>query len=104
MTTRITMGEVVARDGDITAKVWFNTPGRKPPARPEHVWRVLNDADHPMTVADIVHALYGATLSPTHDPEWNRTRQQLYRLKMEGIVDSQYSTSGLALYWIKGRF
>ena len=104
MTVRITMKEAIARDGDITAKVWYNTAGRKPPARPEHVWRVLNDADHPMTVDEIVHALYGVTVSPNHDPEVNRTRQQLYRLKQQDIVESQISTKGLALYWIKGRF
>lgn len=101
---RITMKEVIARDGDITKKVWFKTPRRKPPARPEHVWRVLNDADHPMTIDEIVYALYGVTVSPNHDPEVNRTRQQLYRLKCRGILDSQISTTGLAIYWIKGRF
>lgn len=101
---RITLKEAMARSGDITTKAWYNTPGKKPPARPEHVCMILNKADHPLTVMDIVHALYGVTVLPYHDPEWNRTRQQLYRLKQQGIVDSQISTSGLALYWIKGRF
>lgn len=104
MTVRIPMNEAIARSGDITTKAWFNTPGRKPPARPEHIYAVLDAADHPLTVADIVHAVYGVTVSPNHDREWNRTRQQLHRLKQQDLVESQFSTSGLALYWVKGRF
>ncbi len=100
----VTMKEATARDGDISKKVWFNTPGKKPPARPDHVYRVLEGADHPMLVSEIVHALYGVTVSPNHDPEWNRTRMQLYRLKCDGYLESQISTSGLVLYWVKGRF
>lgn len=100
----ITLKEANAREGDITTKVWFNTPGKKPLARPEHVWRVLDEADHPLTVMEIVHALYGATVLPDHAQEWNRTRTQLCRLKMQDIVDSRFSGDGHALYWIKGRF
>lgn len=100
----ITLKEATAREGDITTKVWYNTPGKKPLARPEHVWRVLDEADRPLTAEEIVHALYGVTVLPDHDGEWNRTRTQLCRLRAQGIIESRFSGEGRALYWIKGRF